>query len=703
MPHAQAKKLDKLFAPKSIAVLGASRNSKKIGNIAVRNLLEAGYKGTIFPVNPKASQIHGLNVYNSIADLPEIPDLAIIALPSVYILKTMNSAIEKGIVNFVIYTAGFKEIGKDGAHLEKELKKLVDAYNLNILGPNCLGYANTHKNINATFSKAISAKGNLKFISQSGAIAAALFDWAEYADLGFSDFVTLGNKVDVSENDLLQHWEDELTSEYAPVGMYLESIANGEKFLELAAKITKTSPIFALKPGKSEAAQHAMQSHTGALAGEDAVLDAALKQVGVIRCDGLQDLFDMVLAFSWSVAPNGPNLAIISNAGGPAVVSADAVSQYGLNLAPISAGNKKYLSEHLPRSASILNPIDVLGDALADRYKTALEAVLKQKDIDSILVLLTPQVMTEIQKTAKVIYQLRQKYNKPIFCSFIGGNQVARGQQVLNREKIPSYPFPENAIKVISNMWKWKEHTQNTGSHALPSHKLDPQVAQLVQFAKQSGRQALSGLEVDFILNQLGLDTPKTKEVTTVDEAKRFALHNGWPVVLKLSSGELLHKTDSGALITNIESAYDLDKSFEKLVKKRKALPKDQAPSTSIQIQKQIETGLEIIIGVKRDPDFGYVMVFGAGGIYTEILRDTNLRLLPLHKKHIRDIVEESKVFPILKGARGQKAYYLKGIYDVIEKVANLVIQVPEFSSFEINPVIVEHGKVWLVDGKATL
>lgn len=702
MPHTLPKDLNSFLNPRTIAIIGASRDPKKIGNITIRNILKSGFKGRIYPINPKASQIQNIKVFNKLSDLPEVPDLAIISLPVHLVLDSLAEATEFGIKNFIIYTAGFKEAGEAGVKLEESLKSYITETGINVLGPNCLGFANTSLHLNATFGNASTLKGDLKFISQSGAIASALFDWAEYTNLGFSEFVTLGNKVDINENTLLEHWYHEVTTKYTPIGMYLESISDGKKFLDLASKITKTSPIFLLKPGKSEEAKHAMQSHTGSLAGEDKVLEVALKQAGVIRCEGIQDMFDMSRAFSWSTAPKGPNIAIVSNAGGPAVVSADFVANSGLNMVPISSGNKKYLSEHLPRAASLLNPVDVLGDALADRYEVAIETVLKQSNVHSVLVLLTPQVMTEIKQTAAVISKLSKKYKKTLVCAFIGGSQVSRGQQILNREHIPAFAFPERAIKAIANMWKWEESKKKPITH-INNPKVDYEISMLVSFAKEHKRTALSGLEVDFILKKLHLDTPPTEEISTNDKANRFAVTHGWPVVLKLSSDAIMHKTESGALITNITNSDDLEKAFQTLSNNRNKLLPNVAKRTSIQIQKQVEAGFEVIIGVKRDDTFGYTLMFGAGGIYTDILADVNLHILPISRQEIIDLVQSSKMYAILKGARGKPPYYLKGIYDVMEKIAHLVTAIPEFSSFEINPVIVDYGRVYLVDGKATL
>lgn len=458
------KDLNKLFNPKSIAVLGASRDEKKIGHIVLKNIVNSGFRGRIFPVNPNAASIAGMDCYADYKDLPEIPELAILSVPAEVAMALLESIAKKGTKNIIIFSAGFKEAGLQGERLENNLRLIAEKYKLNILGPNCLGFVSTLSNLNATFSRAGGAVGNLRFISQSGALASGIFDWAKHHQLGFSEFITLGNKAVLNENDILRYWLAQTkklpgqndASNYYPIGMYLESIDDGKEFLKLVSKISVTDPVFILKPGKSKKAQQAIRSHTGSMAGDDAVQDAAFREAGIIRCGGLEDMFDLAKIFSWVKSPKGPKVAIVSNAGGPAVISTDALENEGLQMANLSAKTHKKLKEKLPRAANILNPVDVLGDALANRYGDAINDVLAEKDVDALLVILTPQVMTEIEATAEIIGRLAKKHGKPVVCSFIGGDMIDKGEEVLNTFRIPSFRFPERAIKALAKMWQWQ-------------------------------------------------------------------------------------------------------------------------------------------------------------------------------------------------------------------------------------------------------
>ena len=456
------KNLTALFSPKSIAVIGASRSPEKVGAIIFKNILDSKFNGAVYPINPNTQSIGHKKCYKTVAELPEVPDLAIIAIPAALVSEVLTQCGEKGIKNVVVLSAGFKETGTDGLKLEKQLEEIAKKYELNLLGPNCLGFVNELCPVNATFGKVSPQIGNLRFISQSGALATSLFDYCESTNLGFSEFTTLGNKTILTENDILEYFFNKThnnitslsaeTEKLQPIGLYLESISDGAQFLQLAKQTTSHDPIFILKPGKTSAAVTAMRSHTGAIAGADDVLDAALSQSGIIRCQTLEDFFDLAKAFSWAGIPAGPRVAIISNAGGPAVISSDCVVKEGLEIAEFDDSTKKKLAEILPRSASILNPIDVLGDALADRFANAAEVVLQTDKCDSLLVILTPQVMTQIEKTAEVIGAVSKKYNKPIFCSFIGGRMISEGEKILDKLHIPSFRFPERAIYVISKM-----------------------------------------------------------------------------------------------------------------------------------------------------------------------------------------------------------------------------------------------------------
>ncbi|MCX6726541.1 MAG: CoA-binding protein, partial [Candidatus Shapirobacteria bacterium] len=441
-----SRDLSGLFTPHSIAVIGASQSAEKVGSIALKNIIVSGYSGRVYPVNPNVTNIGHLKFYPNVASLPEIPDLAVMAIPANLVVAELEKCGQFGIKNVVIFSAGFKEIGESGGELEKQLIVTATRYQLNILGPNCLGFATTNPPLNVTFGQVIKSPGNLRFISQSGALAASLFDWCQSTGLGFDDFMTIGNKSIISENDILEYWLPLLkqpSTPVKPVGMYLESMASGQDFVKIISQITPYNPVFMLKPGKSPSAAKAMHSHTGAIAGEDRVLESALSQTGVIRCQELGDFFDLAQAFAWKNAPVGPQVAVISNAGGPAVLTTDTITGLGLEMAKLSPVSQQKLLDCLPRMASIINPIDVLGDALAQRFGQALEIVLQEKTAQSIVVVLTPQLMTQIEKTADIIGQLSNKYPQPIFGAFIGGNHTVEGQKILNRYKIPNYPFPE--------------------------------------------------------------------------------------------------------------------------------------------------------------------------------------------------------------------------------------------------------------------
>jgi acetyltransferase len=703
--------LKKLFYPDSIAIIGASRDPKKIGAIVLANLIGSGFKGKLFPVNPKAEVISNIQSYATIASLPEVPDMAVVAIPSQFVVDSLRGLGKKGTKHVVILSAGFKEIGAEGEQLEKDLLAVAKEYDLAILGPNCLGFINNNHHINASFGKVSSKLGNLRFMSQSGAIASSVFDWADYAGIGFSEFITLGNKSILSENDLLDYWAQETTasanepglSPYQPIGMYLESIDEGSNFFAKASQLAKTQPLFILKPGKSHAAQQAMQSHTGSIAGEDAVMDQAFKQAGIIRCHGVEDLFDLSRAFAWEQAPNGPKVAIVSNAGGPAVISTDFIEEAHLQLADLDAHTKELLETQLPRAASIVNPVDVLGDALADRYMAALDAVLAQASVDAAVVILTPQITTQVEQTAEVIKTMSQKYQKPIMCSFMGGSAIVTGEQILDRAKIPSFRYPERAIQVLGKMWWW----QHWRSQSKPSSAIQETTSQNIDFAttmirnvRQDGRTVLTGHEANELLAQAGIAVPPQEIVANQEQALAFAAHQEWPVVLKITSSKALHKQDIGGVITNIHSQDQLHQAWEQLQQSLNTLGDDQA---HIQIQKQVEAGVEVIVGIKRDPSFGNIMMFGAGGTLAELVADRNLLVLTQESSQIAALVRQAKIAKVLEGYRGEAPFAVQKLQELMIALANLAQSVDEFAEIEINPVIVTHSQAWAVDGKAIL
>jgi acetyltransferase len=704
-----AKDLTALFSPKSVCVIGASRSPEKVGEIILKNIINSKYTGKIYPVNPHAEKIHDLQCFPDVKSLPEIPDLAIIAIPAASVLEELTQIGEKGIKNVVVLTAGFKEIGSEGEKLEKDLADIAQKYSLNILGPNCMGFINNLSPINATFGQPVNQTGNLRFVTQSGAIAASLFDWCSSTGLGLSEFITLGNKAVLNEVDVLQYFSlafQRTPADIHPIGLYLESITNGPEFLRITTEISKKDPIFIIKPGKTKAAAKAMQSHTGAIAGEDSVLDAALTQAGVIRCQTLEDFFDVSRAFSWEEPPSGPKVAIISNAGGPAVICADAVVNEGLELAEFDDSTKEQLINVLPRFASVINPVDVLGDALADRYAAAAEIILKTNQADALVAILTPQVMTQIEKTAELIGNLK-KYQKPIFCAFMGGSLVTQGEQKLNELKIPVFRFPERAIATIGTMWRWKKHLEEQkGVAATVSPAIDTKkdrALEIINAAKKNNQKTLDNFDANEILANAGIPTPATQIITDLNQAKNFAEMNNWPVVLKLSSPGLLHKKDIGGVVTDISNNWQLEIVWDNYQRKITTLDPDIREHIKVQIQKDILNGIEVIIGTKRDPTFGPVMLFGAGGTYAELIADRNLHLLPVDLDQAKQLVQRSKIATILKGYRNQPPYALDKLYDVIIRLAKIIETNPEISEIEINPLIVTLNNVWAVDGKVVL
>jgi len=706
--------LTALLSPKSIAVIGASRSPEKVGAIVLKNIKESGFAGKIYPVNPNADLIHDLPCVKDVSSLPEVVDLAIVALPAGQVMATFNQIGEKGIKNVVVYSAGFKETGEEGAKLEKELADTAVKHGLNVLGPNCMGFVNNAVPVNATFGQTTNLKGNLRFMAQSGAIAAALFDWCQSVSLGFAQFVTLGNKAVITENDVLAYFQANPTdtsgqsglSFVHPIGLYLESIADGAEFLRLTSAISQTDPIIIIKPGKTPAAALAMQSHTGSIAGADDILDAALKQAGVWRCQTLEDFFDLTRAFAWENAPAGPRVAIISNAGGAAVISADAVVESGLELPQFDETTRVKLSENLPRSASIVNPVDVLGDALAERYLQAAEIILATNQADALLVILTPQVMTQVAKTAEVIGQLSQKYQKPIFCSFMGGRLVHEGEQILNQNKIPSFRFPERAIYAIGAMWQWRQRQIELPQAAIPSNPSEKSVGRIKEIATAAvlkKQQSLDNLEANEVVANLGIPTPPTAAVASLDEAKNFGQTNGWPVVLKLSSPALLHKANLGGVVTNIWNEAQLELAWDRLSHKIPELPEEVRQHFGYQIQKEVVSGVEVIVGIKHDPTFGPVLLFGAGGQLAELVADKNLKILPINPDQAKELVGRSKVFKLLASHPGEPPYALDKLYDLVIKLTGLIPIIPEATDVEINPVIVTHNDVWAVDCKILL
>jgi len=698
--------LENFFTPASVAVIGASRNPQKIGYGILKNIIEGQFKGKIYPVNPQAQEILNFPSFAKIADIQPLPDLAIIALPASLVLDTVLESAKANIKNFIIISAGFKEVGPEGATREKDLAKIVTEYNLNVLGPNCLGFINTHHLLNASFASTSPLKGGIAFASQSGALCTAVLDWAAKGILGFSYFVSVGNKIGISEIDLLELWEND--ANVSCIALYLEGIKDGRRFLHATQRISLKKPIIIISPGFSQEAQNAISSHTGSIATESQTLTTVFSQAGLIHAKNLEDLFDDMTVFANAKLPGGRNVAVVSNAGGPSILTTDEIIKQNLFIAPLTEKTISNLAEKLPRIINLRDPLDLVGDALSTRYEEALREILHEQVVDAVIILLTPQIMTEIEETASVIVKLSKKYDKPILTAFMGGVSVERGVRILNEHKIPNFSFPERAVGALRQLvayHEWIESSKGKKAFFVENKKSIlqisdlPKLNQIIEKGKQRKNGFLSDQETFEILKAFSFPIPPYGFANNSAGVATMARFIGLPVVLKISSPDLPHKSDLGGVKVNLDN-------FEKVGKAAKMLEtivKNESHNLSgwsFLIQKMIWADHELIIGAKKDPNFGHLIMFGAGGIYTEIYKDLAFRLAPLEKKDAQALIQETKVYQILKGYRGKEMANLGKIGEVLHLTSNLVMQLPEIQELDFNPLLVSDQEATIADAK---
>ncbi|MES9996834.1 acetate--CoA ligase alpha subunit [Desulfovibrio aminophilus] len=695
------KNLDALFYPKAVAVIGASDKPGKIGHTVVANMLRAGYTGELIPVNPKATVIEGLKVVNRIPDLPKGLDMAVITVPRDAVLPALKELADIGTRSVVVITAGFKEVGKEGYHLEQEMAELCKKHGIALVGPNCLGMINTGSQVNASFASGQPPKGKIAFFSQSGALCTAILDWALGENIGFSKFVSLGNKAVLSEAHMLEYLgKDDDTN---VVLGYIENVEQGQYFLQQAAEVSRKKPIIMVKSGTTAAGAKAASSHTGAIAGSDATYTAAFRQTGVIRVDDVSSLFDFAQAFSTQPLPKGPNLAIVTNSGGPGIMAADATEKSKLTMARISNETIEKLREALPPFASLYNPIDVIGDAPATRYKATLDIIIDDPMIHSILVLLTPTSSAEIEETAKAVIEVAKKTDKPIFTCYMGKMRVDPGRRMLQEAGIPCYSFPESAIKSIEAMYLYSAWKQK-GRPEYAEIKGDTgKVRSLLKQVRASGATEVVEFQAQEVLRAYNLPTPKTVLAKSSDEAVAAAEAIGYPVVLKIASPQISHKSDVGGVKVNIQDAEGVRKMFWDITSRAQRLRPD-AYIAGCLVQEMAPKGVkEIIIGFKRDDQFGPLLMFGLGGIYVEILKDIAFRLAPLSREDARNIIREIKSYMLLKGVRGEAPVNFDALENILLTMSQLAQDFPEIYEAEFNPVLVNSEKAIVADVRMTL
>ena len=679
------KMLDALLTPNAIAVYGASRNPDKIGTEVVANLQGSGFAGTIVPINPNADEILGLKVYPDLRSCPEKVDMAVISVPVPYVLASAQDAVEAGVKALVVITAGFKETGEEGAKAEKELLALARRYRVRMLGPNCLGLINTQHKMNASFAPQAPQPGNISVISQSGAICTAILDTAAARKLGLAKLVSIGNKADVSENDLLLKLaEDEQTK--VIVG-YLESIESGDEFIKAAEQASAIKPVVIIKAGRTAAGVKAASSHTGSLAGGAVAYGAAFKRSGVVQAEVFEDLFDYATAFAMQPLPKGDRVAIITNAGGAGILAADAVEQSGMRITSLGKGTATALRKRLPAAASVGNPIDVLGDADPGRYVTAIKAAQKDDSVDAIIVILAPTAMTDPATTAIGIADALTG-KKPVLAVFMGGRDVIPGREVLVARGLPEYTSPERAVAALRAMVdyvEWKNRPPRIVTRFPVNRR---RVERVIRRNLRAGRRQVGEVDAKMVLDAYGFNIPPGGLATSAGEAIEIGERIGLPAAMKIVSPDIIHKSDFGGVKLNLASpvavrdAYDL-----MMIRIKERAPK--ARIDGVYVEKMAPPGREVIVGMTRDAKFGPMLMFGLGGIFVEVMRDVAFHLAPITEEEAKQMLESTRSYALLVGARGESAVDTASIATSIQRLSQLVTDFPQIVELDINPFIV--------------
>jgi acetyl coenzyme A synthetase (ADP forming)-like protein len=688
-----SENLDAIFKPRSIAVVGTSRKDGTIGREILHNLVAYGFNGPVYPVNPNAEYVNSIKCYPNISSIPDQVDLVIIVVPKDHVLSVIEESGKKGVKGVVVISAGFKEIGEKGVKLEKELVDIIKKYGMRLVGPNCMGIINTTKDIkmDGTFGSTLPLEGTVGFMSQSGALGNIILEYADELKIGFSKFISLGNKADVSGNDMLMDLEDDENTNI--ILMYLESFGNPRKFTKIARRLTKKKPIIAVKAGRTMAGARAASSHTGALAGLDVAVDALFEQCGVLRATSIEELFDYTLAFSNQPLPKGKRVAIVTNAGGPGIIATDACVSLGLEMSDFDEETYKVLEDILPEEASTQNPVDILGDGGPERYEKALDVVLKDENVDAVITIFVPPLMSKPLEIALAISRVSANYDKPVLGCFMGREEVLTSIQELERNNIPAYLFPESAAKSIAGMYKYNQVKQRREGELKQFEVNTEKAENILVEAKKKGSGFLPNNQVKDILEAYGFNFPALELAKDEKEAMKIAKRIGYPVALKIASPDIIHKSDAGGVALDIEDENELRKKYNRIISEVKTkVPK--AKIDGMIVEEMVIGGRETILGMSLDPNFGPLIMFGLGGIYVEILKDVSFRIAPISDLDASEMVRSVKSYPLLKGVRGEKSVDISSIEEYIQRLSRLVEDFPEIEEIDINPFVVfEKGK----------
>ncbi|MEJ5226658.1 acetate--CoA ligase alpha subunit [Thermodesulfovibrio sp.] len=680
--------IDFIFNPSSIAVIGASSEEKKVGYSVLKNLM-TGFTGKLYPVNPGRQEILSLKCYPSVSAIPDRVDLAVIVIPAKAVAEALKDCAQAGVKGVVVITAGFKEVGGEGLLREKEIVDIIRKAGIRMVGPNCLGVMNTKNRMNASFAAELPPEGRIAFFSQSGALGVAIIDWSIENNFGFSKFVSFGNKADLNETDFLEYFAHDPETDV--ILGYIEDIVDGKRFLEVANRVTKIKPVVLIKSGATEAGARAASSHTGALAGSDRAFSEAFRKTGIIRASGIQELFDTAEMFISGRAPKGRRLLIVTNAGGPGIIAADTADKLGIKLDPMTRSSIEAIVEKLPSTASLYNPVDIIGDATSERYRVVLEQASKDPAVEGICVILTPQAMTDVDNIADVVISAAQNTDKPVFTSFIGGKRIKNAILKLKKARIPSFTDPSVSINAYSRLINFVEmknriFTEETAL-SIPLENIQ-KAERIISELQAKGVSEIGGEEAMEVLSLYGFSFPERALAKTPMEAVAIAERIGYPVVMKVSSPHILHKTDVGGVKLNLNNEKAVYNAFLEITTNVKRVMPD-AYIEGVMIYEMVTGGKEVILGVSYDRTFGHMIMFGLGGIYVEVLKDVSFRIVPVSEEEAYEMIGEIKGSRILDGVRGEKPYDKKDIVNCIRRLSKIVQDIPLIKEVDINPYLV--------------
>ncbi len=698
------KKLDKLFNPENIAVIGASANKDSVGYVLMNNLIGSGFEGTVYPVNQKRKNVLGIKAYPNIKSIEDKIDLAIISTAAKTVPQIVQDCAEAGVSSIVLMSSGFAELAEEGQELTSQITKIIQKYSIRLLGPNCLGFINPSIHLNASFANKMALAGKIAFISQSGALSTAILDWANEQNVGFSHFVSTGSGLDVSFHDLIDYFGSD--SKTSSIIIYMESLTDARSFLSAARSFSRNKPIIILKAGKTSEGAQAALSHTGNLAGNDAVFDAAFRRAGIVRVDTIDELFNVAQALSMQKRPQSNRLAIITNAGGPAVIATDALIAKGGKLAQLSTKTITELDKTVSKHWTKTNPIDLLGDASPEHYAKALELAAKDENVDGIVVILTPQAATKATKIALQLAKIASQTNKTILASWMGAEDVREGERLLEDRNIPVYDTPESAVNSFLKMYEYSRNLrilQETPSTI--SNEFKPDKAKSAALIKQvlaDNRTIMTEYETKQLLGYYDIPVVKNGLAKNIEQALKLAVDIGYPVVMKIASPDILHKTEIAGVILNIVNDEEAKKAFAEIIESAKSTMPN-ADIRGVFVEKMIKRKYELIIGGKRDPIFGPTIVFGMGGVAVEVFKDTTVGLPPLNMALALRLIEGTKIFKLIKGYRGMPGVDITCIQFLLCKFAYLLMDFPQILELDINPFSIDEQGGVVLDAKLIL